>query len=352
MNSLGSKNNFFHIKNSERKYKNFEYVRCDFCNSDKNEFILSSKDFYNNRPGEFNIVRCLKCNLVYTNPRPTKEELLNFYPDSAGYYSAMQKFESNKLNLRWDILTEFYDYPFLKKKKIRKLIQYPSYLRIRKYWKSSLNIPKFIKNGRILEIGCSYGSFLLELKKLGWKVKGVEFNKKAVNYARNKLNLDVVNQDIENFKTDDLFDIIYLRMVLEHMRSPKRVLKKCYSLLKPNGQIIISIPDFSGIERKIYKRYAYTLHLPNHLYHFTPYSITNYLKIINFKKIKIYHQDFDRDLIAPLTYILKERHGDIKIKSIQRVFTHRLIRKTIIQTIIKIFSLLGITSRMTVYAEK
>jgi len=46
MNSLGSENNFFYIKNSKRKYKNFEYVRCDFYNSDKNEFILSSKEFY------------------------------------------------------------------------------------------------------------------------------------------------------------------------------------------------------------------------------------------------------------------------------------------------------------------
>ncbi len=44
MNLSRNKNRYFHSKNSEEKYKNFEYVRCVFCNSDKNEFILKSKD--------------------------------------------------------------------------------------------------------------------------------------------------------------------------------------------------------------------------------------------------------------------------------------------------------------------
>ena len=97
-------------------------------------------------------------------------------------------------------------------------------------------------------MGCSYGGYLIQFKKLGWTVKGLELNRNAVNYCVNKLNLDVVQQRIEDFQSNILFDIIYLHMVLEHVESPKKVLLKCFSLLEPNGRLILNVPDFSGIE--------------------------------------------------------------------------------------------------------
>ena len=331
-------------------------MKCDYCGSEKHLFIFRSKDYvFSVIPGEFNLVKCSKCNLVSTSPRINSNDLVNYYSKivSYGEIPKYMNVEANSsLFLKRDILTDYFNYPILEKNIKRKLIQFPNYLRLRRWWKRTLFIPPYIENGCVLEVGCSYGIYLSGLKKLGWKVKGIELNEKAVNYARDVLKLDVEKCRIEDFQSDMLFDIIYLYMVLEHIESPKAILKKLYSLLKPSGRIVFSVPDFSGIESRIYKKYAYTNHVPLHLYHFTPNTIRNFLKECNFKKIKIVHQNFDRDLIAPLNFILKENPNNILAKIAYMFCINKFFRKTIIKLIVKVLSFLGKTSRMTIIAKK
>lgn len=119
-------------------------------------------------------------------------------------------------------------------------------------------------------------------------------------------------------------------------------LKKFLSL-----EINLSIFDLFS-----HKKYAYTLQLPYHLYHFTPITIKNYLKLLNFQNVKIIHKNFDRDLLAPLNFLIRENPNKLFLKVIFKFATKRLIRKVIIRTIVNLFSLLGKTSRMTVIAEK
>jgi 2-polyprenyl-3-methyl-5-hydroxy-6-metoxy-1,4-benzoquinol methylase len=333
-----------------------EYVRCDFCNSINYQIILRSRDFiFNVIQRDFTIVKCLNCNLVYTNPRLKEKELIKYYSKIVSYdnrpASLNQKHRFN-LFLRKDILVDFFNYPFFEKKKVRKLIQYPNYLRVIKRQKKTQFIPNYIKDGNILEIGCSYGYYIYQLKSLGWNVKGIELNKEAVDFAINNLNLDVECKRIEDFESGIYFDIIYLNMVLEHVASPKIVLQKCHSLLKEKGLLIFSIPDFSGIEVRIYKDYAYGLQLPFHLYHFTPYTIKNYLKELKFKKIKIVHQIFDRDLIAPLFFISRDNPDKQIVKFLFKLLSIKFIRKTFVRILIIILGLIGKTSRMTVIVEK
>jgi len=343
--------NLNEIKNNE-----LEFVRCDFCNSNKQHIILRSKDYiFNIIPKKFNIVKCLNCNLVFTNPRLKTEELIKNYSKIVSYDNRPIKLnQKNRFNLflRKDFLVDFFNYPYFEKKKLRKLIQYPNYLRVIRRKKETQFIPNYIKNGRILEIGCSYGYYLSQLKNIGWDVKGIELSKKAVEFAKNELNLDVECKSIEDFQSDTLFNIIYMNMVLEHVESPKKILEKCFSLLKEKGKLIFSVPDFSGVEVRIFKKYAYSLQLPFHLYHFTPYTIKNYLKKFDFANIKIIHQISDRDLIAPLSFILSENPNKKLAKYLFNLLTFSFFRKSVIRLLINILALLGITSRMTVIAEK
>ena len=342
--------------NNEKNHHLRRILSCDYCNSEKHISILKSKDYvYNVIPGEFTIVRCSNCNLVFTNPRIESEDLINYYSRIVSYGEAPINLNikaDSSFFLRKDILTDYFNYPILEKSLKRKLIQFPNYLRLRRWWKNTLFIPPYIENGSVLEVGCSYGGHLSRLKGLGWKVKGIELSEKAVDYTRNVLKLDVEKNRIEDFQSDMLFDIIYLYMVLEHIESPKATLKKLYSLLKPNGKLVLSVPDMSGIEVRLYKKYAYTLQVPLHLYHFTPTTIKNYLKDSNFKKIEIIHLNFDRDLVAPLNYILKENPNKILVKIAHIFCKNKLFRKTIIKLIVRVLAFLGKTSRMIIIAKK
>jgi len=331
-------------------------IKCDFCGSDQNSPILTSKDYiFNNVQGEFTIVNCKKCKLAFSNPRLRNDQLKEYYNRTDDFGSPVEKIDliNQKINVyNKDFLSSYFNYPYGKKNLRFKFIHYPLYLRIGKKLKKTLFIPNYIKNGKILEIGCSYGNYLFQLKKIGWDVKGIELSKNAVDHGKKKLNLDISKIDIQDFESEEKFDIIYLRMVLEHVESPKLVLQKCYSLLKPHGKLVLILPDISGLEVRIYKKYAYTLTLPYHLYHFTPITIYNYLKLLNFKSIKIHHSNFDRDLLAPLNFMIRENPSKLYLKVIFKFATNKLIRKVIIRTIVNFFSILGITSRMTVIAEK
>ena len=331
-------------------------IICDFCCSSQNSPIITSKDYiFNNIPGEFNIVKCQNCKLVFSNPRLRNDQLKNYYNSTDDFGSPVEKLDlinKNTYVYNGSFLANYFNYPFGKVNLRYKFIHYPLYMRIRKKLKKTLFIPNYIKNGKILEIGCSYGDYLFQLKKIGWDVKGIELSKNAVDHGTNKLNLDVSKIDIQDFESEEKFDIIYLRMVLEHVESPKLVLEKCYSLLKPHGRLVLILPDISGLEVQIYKKYAYTLQLPYHLYHFTPITIKNYLKLLNFQNVKIFHENFDRDLLAPLNFMIRENPNKLFLKVILKFATKRLIRKIIIRIIVNILSLLGKTSRMTVIAEK
>jgi len=333
-----------------------DHIKCDFCGSVQNSPLLTSKDYvFNNIQGEFNIVKCENCKLAFSNPRLRNDQLKNHYYITNDFGSPIEKVDLiNQISFVYNkhFLVNYFNYPFGKKNLRYKFIHYPLYLRIRKKFKKTLNVPKYIKNGKVLEIGCSYGTYLFQLKKIGWDVKGIELSKKAVDHGKNKLNLDILNLDIQDFESEEKFDIIYLRMVLEHVESPKIVLKKCYSLLKPYGKLVLILPDISGLEVRIYKKFAYTLQLPYHLYHFTPITIKNYLILLNFQNIKIIHENFDRDLLAPLNLMIRENPNKSFLKIILKFATNRLIRKVIIRTIVNFFSLLGKTSRMIVIAEK
>jgi len=329
----------------------FEETNCDFCGSKRYELILNAKDHYNGIPGKFTVVKCSDCGLVYTNPRPTKNSMSFFYPDSAGYFIPTVTLDRGGFKKKREdiLLREYYGYfPKIKRHILTKMILSLFYLWTYRELKIS-GLPHFVKNGSILDIGCSYGGFLSKMKKLGWKVKGIELNKKSAEWGKRNFGLEILNTDIDHFKTNEKFDVITMGMLLEHVYSPKKVLKKVKNLLKPNGILIMSLPNFGGFEAKLYGKYAYTLHVPNHLTHFTPSTIKRYLILAGFKNIKIYYQKVDRDFIAPLRYM----HEDGKnMDFLFKILSNRLIRKTFVKLFINMISILHRTSRMTVYAYK
>jgi uncharacterized Zn finger protein len=67
-----------------------EVVACDLCDSTEHSFFLRSKDFVTKKEGLFSVVRCKECGLIFTNPRPDKKEILNYYPDSTPIMLSMR----------------------------------------------------------------------------------------------------------------------------------------------------------------------------------------------------------------------------------------------------------------------
>ena len=155
------------------------------------------------------------------------------------------------------------------------------------YVKNYLN--KKDKNKKILEIGCSHGSFLYLAKKFGCKVYGLEIN----NYLRNHLNKKM---KIKCFKTLNeikkiklKFSKIFLFYSFEYFFDIKNELNLIKNLLEPKGQIILITPNKNDVLKSLslnkgYKNFFYDI---NSINYFSTQSLRALMRKMNFSNYKI-----------------------------------------------------------------
>lgn len=127
---------------------------------------------------------------------------------------------------------------------------------------------------RLLDVGCGTGDFLLTAKNNGWDIKGIEPNPQAREIANSKTKNAVSNieglLDLEKHS----FDVITLWHVLEHLPNLEEHIQLFQSLLKPNGRLIIAVPNFKSYDATYYKSFWAAYDVPRHLWHFSKTSIS------------------------------------------------------------------------------
>lgn len=147
--------------------------------------------------------------------------------------------------------------------------------------------------GKLLDIGCGDGSFLLAARQRGWQVQGTEFNPRE---ARQK-GLDVVT-GLDEIPGTAVFDCVTLWHSLEHLCDPVTTLKKIRGLLSPTGSLLIAVPDIDGIQARLFGRRWFHLDVPRHLYHYSKRSMQALLQATGFCPVRRWRQEFEYDLIG------------------------------------------------------
>jgi 2-polyprenyl-3-methyl-5-hydroxy-6-metoxy-1,4-benzoquinol methylase len=160
----------------------------------------------------------------------------------------------------------------------------------------------------ILDIGCGTGDFLVACKDRGWEVEGIEPNEKARHLASNKLQLlnnpksDKVHHDIlELVKNKRKYDVISMWHVLEHVTNLSEYIEYLKSLLKPNGILLIAVPNFNSFDADYYKEHWAAYDVPRHLWHFSKKSIDLLFKKTNLQVIKTIPMKFDSYYVSLLS---------------------------------------------------
>ncbi|WP_136669156.1 bifunctional 2-polyprenyl-6-hydroxyphenol methylase/3-demethylubiquinol 3-O-methyltransferase UbiG [Flavobacterium sp. H122] len=154
------------------------------------------------------------------------------------------------------------------------------------------------KKGSLLDIGAGTGDFLVTAKGAGWHTTGVEPNENAKKLAVSKgISFKDTIESIENQQ----FDVITMWHVLEHVPDIEHQIKQLKRLLKPNGTLIIAVPNFKSFDAQHYGKFWAAYDVPRHLWHFSKTSIEKLVSRENMKLIKILPMVFDSFYVSLLS---------------------------------------------------
>lgn len=127
--------------------------------------------------------------------------------------------------------------------------------------------------GRLLEVGCGSGWLLTLMRERGWQVEGVDFDRKAVDYARSQgLNVRCGGLRDQGYPSSQ-FDLIVGSHLIEHLHAPEQFLVECRRLLADNGRVVFVTPNVNSLGHRIFKHHWRGLEPPRHLQLFTAQSI-------------------------------------------------------------------------------
>ena len=284
---------------------------CHLCKSNKLTHLLDGQDRLHGTPGVFPIVQCQSCSLAFIHPQPALEDIPSFYPTH--YYAYTAEKQPNhpplkRLELYFrarkkaEILSKYYNYP----RKFEKNLFF-SFLTL--FNKKINDVPAYINHGKLLDIGCGKGTYLLEMKKLGWDTQGVELSEGAVGVAKQS-GLNVLQGTLEEACLPaESIDFARMADVLEHLPHPTHTMLEVYRILKPEGTLLISVPNIRSLTFKIFGTYWFPLEIPRHLFFYTPRSLKKLCNDSGFhvEDLRVW-SDNVVDIVPSFQYWLEERH--------------------------------------------
>lgn len=210
------------------------------------------------------LITCQKCQLVFYVPRPTQEELANFYDQQSYRQDYSQSVMSS------------YDFTKNRYQELKKIVS--------KYQPNLFNKP----HKTFLDVGCGLGDLLQLAITDGWEVYGTEISPKAVAQAQENIHKQISVGDILSLDLPEhYFDLITIYHVIEHLIDPIATLKRLKKLLSPEGILFIETPNLGSLGAKIRGENWSNIIPPEHINYYNHKSLSNSLTIAGFDEFKI-----------------------------------------------------------------
>jgi len=230
---------------------------CPLCAQDNARALM--------RKGALQLVQCGNCSMIYANPVAAALASGQFYDRlSVPFYLSPDKLDSDYAPVRFE----------------RELRLFRSYCR----------------TGAVLDVGCSTGAFLFQLKTRfpgDYAVTGTDVAGAALDYAEGR-GLEVIRQSF--FDSDfggRQFDAATFWAVIEHLIEPRRFLGKAAALLKPGGHCFILVPNMNSLAvRLLGVKYRYIM--PDHVNYFTAETLQQLAaRDSQFEAVRLSHSHFN-----------------------------------------------------------
>jgi 2-polyprenyl-3-methyl-5-hydroxy-6-metoxy-1,4-benzoquinol methylase len=225
---------------------------CVLCHSPERSLLF--------RQGDWTVYRCNVCGLGFLDPRPDPDDLIRLYQGDYFQSHYDRGFKADSPEMQRRLSQETHRIRFFRRCKRR---------------------------GRLLDIGCGMGYFLLACRKKGYAVEGMDISADSAAYVRKELGIPV---SVGTLDTVDYpaasFDIVTMWHFLEHAQDPVAYIEKARRWLKPDGILVVDVPNYEGTDaRKMWDCWN-GWSLPYHFYHFSPETLEKLLAKQGFRTIR------------------------------------------------------------------
>ena len=168
---------------------------------------------------------------------------------------------------------------------------YPGYnqagpvLRGRGRWYAG-KLTKYRKPGRVLDVGAASGFVLGGFLDQGWHGVGVEPNATMARYGREQLNIAVHTGDLENFSSEEKFDLVSMIQVLPHLYDLDRALLAAANATTDGGYWLVEIWNRGSLTARIFGSHWHEYSPPSVLRWFAPYDLNLLMARFGFERVE------------------------------------------------------------------
>jgi 2-polyprenyl-3-methyl-5-hydroxy-6-metoxy-1,4-benzoquinol methylase len=218
---------------------------CQACGSTEFRVRFSTTDrLYRTTDQRFNIVECGQCGLLRLDPQPGPGDFHRYYP--ANYW-----FDSSQNTV--DSLEQLY-----RRLVLRDHLRFAAHAFRRAH-----------EGGPVLDVGCGGGLFLGMLRQRGFQVLGLDISSEAARLAWNQQSVPALAGDLAASPiAPGSCAAVTMFHVLEHVPKPQHYMEEAHRLLRPNGRLIVQVPNAACWQFALLGRAWNGVDAPRHLHLF------------------------------------------------------------------------------------
>lgn len=249
---------------------------CLYCGStDLAPMYSGVRDRLGYVPGERTFRRCRQCRSAVLDPLPKTADLPGFYPP---VYSFTLELGGQSRFKRMLSKAEYHC--FFRPQytaQVRRVMRACG-------WRRG-------DGKKLLDIGCGRGLRLLEFRRLGFDVHGLDVQEDVVRYLREELHVPAECADVSEmgrFFPADSFDLITTFFLIEHIPNVREALAAMFDLLKPGAWVAAAVPFVDCVQAGIFgRKWINVMEAPRHLSLPTQQGMTAACRAAGFDKVAI-----------------------------------------------------------------